>query len=401
MKYIVLLGDGMADHAQEILGGKTPLQVANIPTFDKLAKVSEVGLTYTIPNGMSAGSDVANTAVIGYNPKENYSGRSPLEAVSMGIPLEDTDVTFRCNLVTLSDEEKIEDTTILDHSAGEISSEEAKELIEALKKGLNLEGADLYPGVSYRHCLVLHNAQTGSQFTPPHDITGKGVKGHLPKGRYGDFLLELMRLSREILTNHPVNLRRKEKGLNPANSCWFWGEGTKPSLAPFKEVYGKTGGVISAVDLLKGIGLCAGLEAPHIEGATGTLHTNYQGKLEASLKILENHDFVYIHFEGPDECGHQGNAEDKVTSIEWLDEKCLKPLMEVLDAKGEMYNILIMPDHATPLELRTHTDEAIPYLLYKKGQTMAYNAEAYDEVNAKQTGKVQEKAWDLMARLFA
>lgn len=401
MKYIVLLGDGMADHAQESLGGKTPLQVANIPTFDALAKVSEVGLTYTIPEGMSAGSDVANTAVMGYNPKENYSGRSPLEAVSMGIELLDTDVTFRCNLVTLSDEEAIEETTILDHSAGEITSEEAKALIEALKEGLNLDGADLYAGVSYRHCLVFHEAELGTRFTPPHDITGKPVKGHLPEGRYGGRLLELMRQSRAILKNHPINLRRQEKGLNPANSCWFWGEGTKPSLAPFKEVYQKTGGVISAVDLLKGIGLCAGLEAPHIEGATGTLHTNYEGKLEASLKVLEDNDFVYIHFEGPDECGHQGNAEEKVTSIEWLDEKCLKPLMKALDEKGEDYNILIMPDHATPLELRTHTAEAIPYLLYKKGEVLAHNATAYDEVSAKNTGKVEPHAWDLMARLFA
>lgn len=401
MKYIVLLGDGMADHAQAELGGKTPLEVANIPTFDKLARLGEVGMTYTIPEGMAPGSDVANTAVLGYNPKENYSGRSPLEAVSMGIPLEDTDVTFRCNLVTLTDEAALEDTTILDHSSGEITSEEAKELILALREGLDFGDADLYPGVSYRHCLVFHHAMTGTEFTPPHDITGQPVKGHLPTGRYGEKLTTLMQASRKILANHPVNLRRQEKGLNPANACWFWGEGTKPALGDFKSIYGKTGGVISAVDLLKGIGICAGLEAPHVENATGTLHTNYQGKLEASLAILEKHDFVYIHFEGPDECGHQGNAKEKIQAIEWLDEKCLAPLMQALDDKGEDYNILLMPDHATPLELRTHTAEAIPYILYKKNQTLEHHAEHYDENHAKATGKVEEKAWDLMARLLA
>lgn len=401
MKYIVLLGDGMADHPQAELDGKTPLQVANIPTFDALAKSGEVGLTYTIPEGMAPGSDVANTAVLGYNPQYNYSGRSPLEAVSMGIELCDDDVTFRCNLVTLTDEENIEDATILDHSSSEITTAEAKELIQALVEEMDWDGADLYPGVSYRHCLVMHHAETGTEFTPPHDITGKAVREFLPKGRYGDKIKHWMSESRKILKNHPVNLKRIEKGLHPANSCWFWGEGTKPALEDFEKVYGKTGGMVSAVDLLKGIGICAGLEAPYIEGATGTLHTNYEGKVAAALDILSRKDFVYIHFEGPDECGHQGNAQEKILSIEWLDEKVLKPIMAELDQRGEDYHILIMPDHATPLEIRTHTGEAIPYLLYKKGEEIGPHADSYDEVAAKATGKIEPHAWDLMGRLLS
>lgn len=401
MKYIVLLGDGMADYPVPVLDGQTPLEKAHIPTLDRLAQEGEVGLTQTIPKGMSPGSDVANLAVFGYDPDVYYSGRSPLEAVSMGIDLALGDVAYRCNLITVEGEGPLAERTIVDHSSGEISTAEAHALIATLQEKLDLQGSELYPGVSYRHCLVLRQGKTGADLTPPHDEVGKKAGGFLPKGENHALLQQLMEASLDILADHPVNQARIAAGKNPANCCWFWGEGTRPALTSFQTLYGKSGGVVSAVDLLKGIGLCAGLEAPEIEGATGTLHTNYEGKLAASLEILEKKDFVYIHLEGPDECGHQGNAADKITAIERLDAQMLKPLLEAMDERQWDYNILVMPDHATPITVRTHTSAPVPYILYKKGKVLLPHAPAYTEALAKATGQHEAKAHQLMARLLA
>lgn len=401
MKYVVLLGDGMADYPVPALDGRTPLEVAEIPTVDWLAQHGEVGLAQTIPAGMSPGSDVANLAVFGYDPDRYYSGRSPLEAVSMGIDLALGDVAYRCNLITVAGEGPLAERTIVDHSAGEITTDEARALIETLVERLDLQGAELYPGVSYRHCLVLRQGATGAQLTPPHDEVGQAAGPFLPRGANSDLLRALMEASLEILADHPVNQARIAAGKNPANCCWFWGEGTRPALTPFAELYGKTGGVVSAVDLLKGIGLCAGLEAPDVPGATGTLHTNYAGKLAAALDILERGDFVYIHLEGPDECGHQGNPADKITAIERLDTEMLRPLMDAMDERGWDYHLLLMPDHATPITVRTHTSDPVPYILYKKGQTSAPHAPAYTEALAKATGHFEHQAHRLMEKLLA
>ncbi len=400
MKYIVLLGDGMADYPVPELNNKTPLEVANTPTFDKLAQLGEVGLVQTVPAGMAPGSDVANLAVMGFDAKACYTGRSPLEAVSMGIPLDANDVTYRCNLVTLDDAADINDATILDHSSGEITTEEARILVEDLVKHLDWKGAELHAGVSYRHCLVIRDGKTGAILTPPHDVTGKKIKEHLPQGENADLLKDWMQASRAYLENHPINIARKEKGLNPANCCWFWGEGTRPKLERFEERYHLNGGVVSAVDLLKGIGLSAGLLAPDVEGATGTLNTNYQGKIDAALDILEENDFVYIHFEGPDECGHQGNVQEKILSIERLDELALKPLMKALDERNEMYHILLVPDHATPIVKRTHTSDPIPFVIYRKEKEVGPHAEAYDENHAAATGLKVEEGHQLMSMLL-
>lgn len=400
MKYIVFLGDGMADYPVPELNNKTPLEVAHTPTFDKLAQHGEVGLVQTVPEGMAPGSDVANLSVMGFDAKACYTGRSPLEAVSMGIPLGEHDVTYRCNLVTLDNHESIDEAVILDHSAGEISTEEAQILVEDLVKHLNWFGAELHSGVSYRHCLVIRNGKTGAQLTPPHDVTGKAIKEFLPRGENADLLREWMQASRVFLENHPINIARKEKGLNPANCCWFWGEGTRPKLKRFEDIYHLTGGVVSAVDLLKGIGLSADLLAPEVEGATGTLNTNYQGKIDAALEILKEHDFVYIHFEGPDECGHQGKAQEKILSIERLDALALKPLMDALDYQGELYHILLVPDHATPIVKRTHTSDPIPYVIYKKEKEIGPHTSAFDENHAAQTNLKIEQGHFLMTKLL-
>ena len=400
MKYIVVLGDGMADYPIQTLGGKTPLQYAKKPNIDALAKQSEIGLCRTVPEGFKPGSDVANLSVMGYNPKDCYTGRSPLEAVSIGIDLAATDVTLRCNLVTLTDEEAYEDRRMLDYSAGEISTQEARELIAYLKKHFDSERFTLYSGVSYRHCLVVKNGVTGNDLTPPHDITDKPIRDHLPKGPLGEKYLDMMKRSAELLRSHPINKARIAAGKRPANSVWFWGEGTKPSLENFQTKFGKKGGVISAVDLVKGIGILAGMKIIDVPGATGNYDTNFAGKAQCALnELLGGLDFVYIHMEAPDECGHQGDIAHKVYSIEQIDEKVVKRLAEGLKAANEDFRILLCPDHPTPIAVRTHVSDPVPYLLYDSRKAVG-GSDSYDEESAKNTGVFVEKGWQLMKKLL-
>lgn len=404
MKYIVVLGDGMADRPFPALGGKTPLEVAVKPNMDYIARHGECGMVKTIPLGMPPGSDTANLSVLGYDPRECYTGRSPLEAASLGITLAPEDVSYRCNLVTLSDEADYAAKSMVDYSAGEISTEEARELVEYLSRELFSapEYADmqLYPGISYRHCLVARGGSVGTELTPPHDFTGKPVEGRLPTGVAGERILELMRRSYDLLKDHPINLRRIEQGLNPANSCWIWGEGTRPSLHPFIEEYGVKGGVVCAVDLIRGIGVCAGLRSIEVEGATGGMVTNYRGKGEAALQLLrEGCDFVYVHIEAPDECGHHGEAQMKVEAIEAIDRDVLGLIME--EMKDEEYAILLTPDHPTPLELRTHVADPVPFVIYRSGAELTPSAERYTEAEAEKTGLFLEEGPMLMKRLLA
>ena len=398
MKYVVVLGDGMADYPVAELGGKTPLQVAKKPNIDALAKAGETGLVKTVPDGMKPGSDVANLAVMGYDPLKCYTGRSPLEALSMGVNLADDDIAVRCNLVTLSDEKNYEDKTMVDYSGGEISTEEAAELIACVQEHFGDELHEFIAGVSYRHCMVRHHSLTGTVYTPPHDISDKPVKGHLPGGRYGEEVLAMMKKSYGILKDHPVNIKRMKEGKHPANSIWLWGEGTRPALQNFKERWGLNGAVISAVDLVKGIGMGAGMKVIEVEGATANYNTNFTGKAKAAVEALaDGADYVYIHMEAPDECGHQGDAKHKIYSIEQIDEKVVKYIIEAMEEKGWDYSVLIMPDHPTPLGLKTHVSDPVPYVLYRRGDSGS--GVPYDEENAKASG-VYYKSGEELARHF-
>lgn len=379
MKYIVMLGDGMADEPLEKYGGRTPLEVAQTPNMDRLARTGQCGRAQTVPFGMPPGSDTANLAVMGYDPAVYYSGRSPLEAVSMGIDLGGEDVSFRCNLVTLSEADRYEDATMVDYSSGEITTAESTELIDYLRERLSLEGAELFAGISYRHCLVLRGAQTGTILTPPHDITGKPIATYLPQGTYGELLLRLQKRSWELLREAPVNLARIAQGKRPANSCWFWGEGTRPKMPTYAEKFGLSGGVVSAVDLIKGLGICAGLTVPQVDGATGNYDTNFAGKAQAAIDVLKEKDFVYIHVEAPDECGHHFDAEKKIYSIEQIDRQILGPLLSYLDGCGEDYCVLLLPDHPTPVRLGTHIADPVPFALYSSREERLPHAESYCE----------------------
>ena len=401
MKYLVILGDGMADRPVPELGGKTPLEAAEKPHMDFLAQHGAVGMARTVPEGMPPGSDTANLAVMGYDPRTCYTGRSPLEAVSMGIELAPDDVTFRCNLVTLSDEEDYEDCRMVDYSAGEISTAESGELVRFLNERFRTADRELHPGISYRHCLVLHHAETGSLCTPPHDISGRPIRESLPVGRYGELLLGLMKESRELLRDHPVNRARAARGLRPATSCWFWGEGTRPGVENFEQKYGVKGGVISAVDLIKGIGICAGLQSVEVEGATGNVDTNFPGKAAAAVGLLRGGcDFVYLHMEAPDECGHRHEVENKVRSIELIDRQVLGPILEALRADGEDFSILLTPDHPTPLDIRTHTADPVPFVLYRSWRDSAPAAPRYTEALAAKTGLFLPEGRRLMEMLI-
>jgi 2,3-bisphosphoglycerate-independent phosphoglycerate mutase len=387
----------MADYPVLELGGRTPLEAANTPAFDRLAEAGEVGMVKTIPEGMAPGSDTANLAVMGYDPRVYYFGRSPFEAISMGLNLADTDAVFRCNVVTLSEDEPYGEKTMLDHSSDEISTEEARELLETVNQHLRTEEMTFYPGVSYRHILVWNNAPFDFRFTPPHDIIGRKIKEYLPAGPYGSLFLGMMEKSSKFLKDHPVNIRRKERGLKPANSIWIWGEGKKPRLPNFFEKYGLNGSVISAVDLIKGIGICAGLEPIEVEGATGNFHTNYEGKARAALDALQNgRDLVYIHIEAPDECGHRYEIENKVKSIEAIDARIVKPITAELEAGGEEYAVLLLPDHPTPLRLRTHTAEPVPFLIYRSGDKKDGRGQIYNEASAAAAGRYIEEGHKLM-----
>ena len=401
MKYVIILGDGMADYRQPSLNGKTPLMIAKKPCIDALAKVSEVGLCKTVPCGMKPGSDVANLSVLGYNPHDCYTGRSPLEAASIGINLKDTDVTARANLVTISDEEIYSDKTMVDYSAGEISTEEAKELIEFLAKEINNDVYKLYAGISYRHCLVIDNGVVAGDFTPPHDITGKPVKDYLPQSEQGKKLLAIMEKSYQLLKDHPVNKKRIADGKRPANSLWFWGEGTKPALEKFQDKFALKGGIISAVDLLKGIGKLADMRVIEVEGATGNYDTNFSGKAKACLNALDDGlDLIYLHMEAPDECGHHGDAEHKIYSIEQIDQKVVKPIIEGLKERGEDFAVLICPDHPTPISIMTHCADPVPYLIYRSNLSVNGGADCYDEEQAEKTGIFIERGFELMKKLI-
>ncbi len=388
MKYVIVLTDGAADYPIPSLHGRTPLEAANTPHMDELAAHGACGLVKTVPDSVKPGSDTANLSVMGYDPTSCYTGRSPLEAVSMGIRLEDDDVAMRCNLVTLSDAARFEDATMVDYSAGEITTEEATALISAVAEELNADEICLYPGISYRHCLVLSHADTGTPCTPPHDITGRPIADYLPSGRYGEMLLSMMKRSREILRDHPVNVSRRARGLNEATSCWFWGEGKRPSLQLFQSLYGLSGTVISAVDLIKGIGLCAGMESLDVEGATGTLDTNFEGKAAAAIDALRRgRDFVYIHLEGPDECGHHADIEGKITAIERIDARILEPVLAYLRGCGEAYTVMVLPDHPTPVSTMTHARDAVPFVVYRSEEEGgAYATAHYSERAAAATG---------------
>lgn len=397
MKYIVVLGDGMADEPIESLGGKTPLSYAVTKTLDELAPKSEIGLVHTIPEGMKPGSDTANLAVLGYDPKKYYSGRSPLEALSIGVPMKDTDVALRCNLVTLSEEEPYEEKTMIDHSSDEISTEDAAILLDAVKKELENEQYQFYAGTSYRHCLIWNNGSV-ADLAQPHDILTQKIKSYLP----GDPILRQMQIrSYEILKDHPINQERRKKGLNPANSCWFWGAGTKPSLSSFEEKNHKKGAMISAVDLLKGIAVGAGMKNIIVEGANGGLHTNYEGKAKAAVDAVlnEGFDFAYIHVEAPDEMGHQGSVERKVQAIEYLDERVIRYVKEKMDESGEAYRLLVLPDHPTPIRVRTHTADPVPYLLYDNTVEKHENW-IYNEADAKKSGNYIAEGYKLIDHLF-
>lgn len=396
MKYILILGDGMADEPILELGNKTPLGAANKPSIDMLAAKGELGLVSTIPKGMAPGSDNANLSVMGYDPEKYYTGRSPLEAISMGIDMKEEDISFRCNLVTLSEEEEYSKKTILDHSSDEIRSEEAKELIKLIEEKFGNGQMRFYPGVSYRHALIWNGGSLDVDLTPPHNILGRCIEDFLPKGIGSDRIYEIMKESYSLLKDHPINIKRKKEGLKPANSIWIWGEGKKPLLPSFEKKYGLNGSMISAVDLLKGIAIAAGMESIDVEGATGNLHTNYKGKADACLDALDRgQDFVYIHIEAPDECGHRGELENKVRAIEHIDDKIVGYLLDSLEKKGYDYKMLILPDHPTPLSIRTHSSDPVPYILYDSRNTEGSGL-SYTEENAAKTGKHCHKGHLLM-----
>lgn len=398
MKYIVILCDGMADEPLEGLGGKTPLEAAQTKNMDRLAEKAEIGMVCTVPEDMAPGSDTANLSVIGYDPKKYYSGRSPLEALSIGAEMDEKDVSFRCNLVTVTEEQdRYEDRVILDHSSGEISTKEAADLLEALREGLKREGYTFYAGTSYRHLLIQKEGKV-VDLTAPHDILTKRIGEYLPED---PVLRDMVVRSYDILKDHPINVRRRKEGKNPANSAWFWGAGTRPALTSFEEKNGVKGAMISAVDLLKGIAVGAGMHNVIVEGANGGLHTNYAGKAHAAVKALteDGYDFVYVHIEAADEMGHQGSAEDKIRAIEYIDDQVIGPVAEALRAAGADFRMLILPDHPTPVRVRTHTADPVPYLLYDSTRP-AEGCSTYCEKTGQESGRLLEEGYRLIDYLL-
>jgi len=398
MKYVVILGDGMADEPIARLDGKTPLEYADTPAMDELARVSEIGMVRTIPEGMSPGSDTANLSVMGYDPKIYYTGRSPLEALSIGVDMKADDVAIRCNLVTLSEEGAYGEKTIIDHSSDEISTEDAGVLLDAVRRELENDTYRFYLGTSYRHCLIWAKGSV-VELTPPHDVLGQVIGDYLPQDA---ILRQMQERSYEILSRHPLNLERKRQGKNPANSIWFWGAGTRPALSSFYEKYHKRGVMISAVDLLKGIAVGAGMDNISVEGANGGLHTNYEGKARAAVRALslDGYDFAYIHVEAPDEMGHQGSVERKIQAIENLDQRVIRLVKEGLDEANVPYRMLVLPDHPTPIRVRTHTADPVPYLLYDSSRKEEHSYH-YNEKEAALTDHKLAEGWMMMERLFA
>ncbi len=399
MKSVVILGDGMADRKIRKLNNKTILDVAKKPNIDMLCALGETGLAKTVPDNMKPGSDNANLAVMGYNPNVYYTGRSPLEAASMGVPLSDGDVAIRLNLVTLSSDENFEDKIMVDYSAGEITTEEASELIRAIKPLFDDKNRTLFEGLSYRHCLKIKNFDGKTEFTPPHDISDKRIGEYLPKGDFSEEFIEIYKKAYDILSNHPINIKRIAEDKNPANCCWLWGMGTKPSLESYGEKYKVNGAVISAVDLIKGIGMLSGMEVIDVEGATGNIDTNFDGKAAAAIDALKRgKDYVYVHIEAPDEAGHHGDIETKIKAVELIDKKIVKPIAEYLKSTGEAYNILIMPDHPTPIALKTHVNEPVPFVLYRSYDEKMCGL-SYNEDNGKK-GKYFENGWELCSYML-
>lgn len=396
MKYVVVLCDGMADYPVPALGGKTPMMVAKKPHIDALAAKAEVGLMRTVAPGLKPGSDVANMSVLGFDPHRFYTGRSPLEAASIGIDMKDSDVSLRTNLVTLSDKgESFADKVIEDYCADDISTEEARQLIEAVQAAFGGGEYDFYTGVSYRHCLIWHGGTTElGNMTPPHDITGKVIGPHLSTAETARPLLEMMEKSFDLLKDHPVNKARVAAGRRPANCIWLWGEGKRPALRPFEALYGIKGGMVSAVDLLKGIANCAGMEVAEVPGATGYIDTDFEGKAKAALDLLTRNDLVYVHFEAPDECGHRNEPENKVKAIEMIDSRVL-PILEKGLEQYEDYKILLLPDHPTPIVTRTHASDPVPYLLYQKSAPKT-GVDTINEETAKATGIYMENGPAMM-----
>jgi len=396
MRYVVVLMDGAADCSLAELGDRTPLQVARKPSLDSLSRQGLLGMVKTIPDGMAPGSDTANLSVLGYDPQKYHTGRSPLEAVSMGIDLGADDVTFRCNLVTLSGGQHYPQRKMIDHSAGEITTAEAKKLIQSVGSILGTDDIRFYPGVGYRHVIVWENGPHQFSLTPPHDILGKAVKNYLPRGEEAHKILDMMEKSTRILENHPVNLKRAKEGKRTANSIWIWGQGKKPELDSFYEKYGINGSVISAVDLIKGIGIYAGLKPVEVEGATGNLHTNYRGKAEAALEELKNTEFVYVHIEAPDECGHQGDTEGKIKAIEKIDQKVIKPVYHFLKRSGDDFKIMVLADHPTPISVRTHTSGPVPFLIYSSRKKRNNPKAVFDEFWPQENGLMVDQGHRLL-----
>jgi len=398
MKYAVLLGDGMADWPLEQFQGKTCLQYAHTPFMDKLASIGQVGTVRTVPDGFPPGSDVANLSVLGYNPALYYNGRSPLEAASMGVELTDNDVAYRCNLVTIKGQGQ--DAVMEDYSSGHITSEEAAELIQAIQQRLGTDTISFYPGVSYRHLMIWHNGNSAIECTPPHNISGRQINAYFPAGEGSEMLTGMMKTSWDILANAEVNRKRQEKGLKPANSIWLWGQGKKPSMPTFKERYGMEGALISAVDLTRGLGVYAGFEILRVPGATGYIDTNYEGKAEAALRALETVDFVYLHVEAPDEAGHQGDAQTKVMAIEDFDKRIVGPVWRGLN-RFKAYRILLLPDHPTPIALKTHTSDPVPYAIFDSTAPALNKNIGFDELLGQVHGAVNiQEGFRLMAHFL-
>jgi len=397
MKYIVVLGDGMSDEAIAALGGKTPLEAAQTPTMDELASKGEMGMVQNVPAGMSPGSEVANLSVMGYDPLTDFTGRSPLEALSVGVEMEPDDIIFRCNVATVTEEEPYDQKTILDHSASEISTADADILMDAIREAFNSDEFQFYTGTSYRHIMVWKHGRL-AQLEPPHDHLTQVIGPWLPKE---PVLREFMEKSFDILNNHPLNVKRAAEGKNKANTLWYWGAGTKPSLRPFEEKTGLKGGVISAVDLLKGIAVGADMKVYQVANATGSIDTNWEGKAQATIDALlkDGCDFAYVHLEAPDEMAHQGLTEEKVKSIEYLDSRIVAPIKKAMEEAGEDFRMLVLPDHPNLLRLRTHVGEPVPYVLYdstKQRKSLA----CYSEKEAKATGIFEPKGHELMARFL-
>ncbi len=397
MKYIVILGDGMADEPIAALGGKTPLEFADTPTMDELASKGELGMVQNVPAGMSPGSEVANLSVMGYDPLTDFTGRSPLEALSVGVQMEPDDIVFRCNLVTLTEEEPYPEKTILDHSSGEIATADADILMDAIREQFNDETFQFYTGTSYRHIMIWKHGRL-TRLEPPHDHLTKVIGPWLPQE---PVLRDFMERSFDILNNHPLNLQRAAEGKNKANSLWYWGAGTRPSLRSFREKTGLNGAMVSAVDLLKGIAVGAGMKVYQVEGATGSIDTNWEGKAQAAIDALlkDGCDFVYVHVEAPDEMAHQGLVEEKVKSIEYLDKRVIAPIKQAVEDAGEDYRMLILPDHPNLLRLRTHTGDPVPYVLFDSTRQRKKKAR-YGETEAKATGNFEPQGYRLMERFL-